>query len=530
MATIKMGLNTDITSIGVLPILDICDENSIRIVIDKATSSNTMVISAKIRQQSDFTVLKTLIGSGSFSIDVSTYEDLKIECIVFSSSTNIVRVMASSFDVIDQHALVPNTQPSSATEDAFGRLRISEEFTLGDYKHIYGLDPNFVDTLLNGGTVTDLTNQACVRLATSNNLASSAVHQTKMYHNYMPGKSQLIKSTINFYSATPNVTKRTGYFDDLNGIFFEQAGDGTLSFVIRTNTSGVVSDARKVTQSQWNVDTCSTSIAGISTDGSNYGSVGSWNLDITKTQIFFIDFQWLGVGRVRCGFVHNGNTIIAHEFYNNNVLPSVYMATPNLPVRCEIRNTGATSGAFFDQICASVASEGGYMESGVDWALDAGVTAQVVPTTSDYPIIAIRLKNSFKSYPNRVTVRMGNVSMYADSNPVYWKLIKLPNLAAITLSSPTWTSVSNDSAVEYTVLGTAISGGDVQDAGFVGTSSPGGSAKGTGTSTPNSPSTSKKNFITQNYDSTDSEIYVITAHAIGASANVWATIQWREIY
>jgi hypothetical protein len=31
--------------------------------------------------------------------------------------------------------------------DAFGRLRISEAFTLGDYKHTYGIDPNFRDTL-----------------------------------------------------------------------------------------------------------------------------------------------------------------------------------------------------------------------------------------------------------------------------------------------------------------------------------------------------------------------------------------------
>ncbi|NBP16069.1 hypothetical protein EBU95_17040, partial [bacterium] len=209
--------------------------------------------------------------------------------------------------------------------DAFGRLRVSEAFTLGDYKHTYGIDPNFRDTLSNGGTVTHITNQAAARLATSNNASSRAVHQTKQYHNYMPGKSQLIKSTINFYSATANVTKRTGYYDDLNGIYFEQIGSGELAFVIRTDTSGTASDARRAIQSSWNKDKC---------DGT--GASG-FNLDITKTQIFWIDFQWLGVGRVRCGFVHNGVMIVAHEFYNSNNLPVVYMSNPNLPVRCEIR-------------------------------------------------------------------------------------------------------------------------------------------------------------------------------------------------
>jgi hypothetical protein len=84
--------------------------------------------------------------------------------------------------------------------------------------------------------------------------------------------------------------------------------------------------------------------------------------------------------------------------------------------------------------------------------------------------------------------------------------------------------------VEYTILGTSFTGGEAQDTGFVGTSSPGGSAKGTGTSTPNSSSTAKKNFINQNQDSSDSEIYLIACRAINASANVWVSVQWREIY
>ena len=403
--------------------------------------------------------------------------------------------------------------------DAFGRLRVSEAFTLGDYKHTYGIDPNFRDTLSNGGTVTHNTNQAAARLATSNNANSRAIHQTKMYHNYMPGKSQLIKSTINFYSAIANVTKRTGYYDDLNGIYFEQTGTGELAFVIRTNTSGTASDARRAIQSSWNKDRC---------DGT--GASG-FNLDITKTQIFWTDFQWLGVGRVRCGFVHDGVMIVAHEFYNSNNLPVVYMSNPNLPVRCEIRNTGATAGGYFDQICSTVVSEGGYVESGIDFSADSGQTGQSITVANGvYPILAIRLKNAFRGYPNRVTVRSGNINVYAEDYPAYWALLKLSGLSAITLSSSTWTSANADSAVEYNLTATAFTGGDRIDGGIVGTTSPGGSAKGTGTAPVNQPSNAKKNFIAQNYDSTDSEIYVVCGKAIGGTANLWVDFQWREIY
>jgi len=403
--------------------------------------------------------------------------------------------------------------------DAFGRLRVSEAFTLGDYKHTYGIDPNFRNTLSNGGTVTHITNQAAARLATTNDASSRAIHQTKMYHNYMPGKSQLIKSTINFYSATANVTKRTGYYDDLNGIYFEQTGTGELAFVIRTDTSGTASDARRAIQSSWNKDRC---------DGT--GPSG-FNLDITKTQIFFTDFQWLGVGRVRCGFVHDGQIIVAHEFYNSNNLPTVYMSNPNLPIRCEILNTGATAGAFFDQICGTVVSEGGYVESGIDFSIDSGQTSQSVTVANGmYPVVAIRLKNNFRGYPNRVVVRSGNINVYAEDFPAYWALFKLSDLSAITLSSSTWISASADSAVEYNLTATAFTGGDRIDGGIVGTTSPGGSAKGTGTAPVNQPSNAKKNFIAQNQDSTDSEIYVVCGKAIGGTANLWVDFQWREIY
>jgi hypothetical protein len=404
-------------------------------------------------------------------------------------------------------------------QDAFGRLRVSEAFTLGDYKHTYGIDPNFRDSLINGGTVTHIVNQAAARLATSNDSNSRAVHQTKMYHNYMPGKSQLIKSTINFYTATSNVTKRTGYFDDLNGIYFEQNGDGVLSFAVRTNTSGTASDARKIPQDEWNKDKC---------DGT--GASG-FNLDITKTQIVFIDFQWLGVGRIRCGFVHDGQMIIAHEFYNSNNLPVVYMSNPNLPVRCEILNTGTSTGGYFDQICSTVVSEGGYVESGIDFSADSGQTSQSITVANGmYPIMAIRLKNSFRGYPNRVVVRSGNINVYAQDFPAYWALYKLDNLSEITLSSPTWTSANDDCAVEYSLNAIAFTGGDRMDGGIVGAASPGGSAKGSGTAPVNQPSNAKKNFIAQNLDSTDSEIYLVCGKAIGGTANLWVDFQWREIY
>jgi hypothetical protein len=397
--------------------------------------------------------------------------------------------------------------------DAFGRLRISEPYTLGDYKHLYGLDPNFLDITANGGNITFQTDQACARLATTTTANSSAIHQTKFYHQYMPGKSQLIYTTFNLYAATPGVTKRSGYYDNDNGVIFQQDGDGTLKFIIRTNTSGSPVDAEIVSQANWNVDKC------------NGTGPSGFNLDITKTQILFIELQWLGVGRVRVGFVHAGNFVVAHEFYHDNVLSVVYMSNPNLPVRCEIVSSGSNPAAYFDQICSTVLSEGGYVESGQNWSA-LNTTLRSLASGVSLPLFAIRLKDTFNTYENRMIVRLDNYNIFSTKEPLTYQVIKLPNAAALTTGTA-WVTVDTDSGVEYNIGATAYSGGDVIASGYV----PASASGKEGIANNANPSVAKKNYIVQNYTSTDSEIYMVYATNIGTTTTTaGVSMQWREIY
>lgn len=402
--------------------------------------------------------------------------------------------------------------------DAFGRQMVSVPYTLGDYKHIYGIDPNFLEYAVNGATIDYVSNQAAARLTTSSNTASRIVHQSKFYHHYMPGKSQIILSSFNFYQATTNVTKRTGYFDDNNGIFFEQTGDGTLSFVVRSYVSGSPVETR-VTQSNWNRNKC------------NGVGPNAFTLDITKTQLFFTDFQWLGVGRVRVGFVHQGEYITAHVFDHSNNLPTVYMSTPNLPIRCEIFNTGATSGAFMDQICSTVMSEGGYVEAGSDWAVSSP-SLRSLAAGATLPVLAIRLKNSFKGYANRMIVKSGQINVLSTGANVKYRFIKLPNISQLNVNGTSWVSVDADSGVEYMATATAFTDGDEFNSGFVAASSQNVVQAQAGAPTPSMPSNAKKNYIVQNYDSSDSEIYVVAVTNIHGSdpTTVGVAIQWREVY
>lgn len=404
----------------------------------------------------------------------------------------------------------------NASVDAFGRQRVSEPFTLGDYKHVFGIEDQLFINKTNGdGNITNNINHSSTILSATTS-GSYAIHQSKMYHHYMPGKSQVILESFVFGAAVSGSTKRIGYFDDYNGIFLEQDATGSLQFVIRSATNGTGSlTEQRVKQQNWNVNTL------LSDD---------FNLDITKTQLLYIDFQWLAVGRVRCGFVHKGVTFICHVFDHTNILNVAYMQNPNLPVRCEIRNSVNTIiASSMEQICSTVMSEGGYAESGKAYSV-SNETFRTLTSGSTLPVLAIRLKNSVNGLPNRAFVRIQEAAIFTDQQSIRYLLTKLPSGSMLTTASA-WIPVdNNDSVVEYNVSATAYSDGKPLLTGFVGANSLNINQANPLVQT-HAGVSNKQNFIAQNYTSTDSEIYVLVAKNMTAdSTNIGGTMLWSEIY
>lgn len=404
----------------------------------------------------------------------------------------------------------------AANKDAFGRLRSSEPYTLNDYSFVKSIDTQFLANTENGGTIVINTRRASANLSTTSSTNSVAIHQSRMYHHYMPGKSQLILCSFNLHGNTANVTKRVGYFDSNNGIYLEQTGDGVLNWVLRSDVTGSIEE-RRIPQSSWSLDPC---------DGN--GKSG-FNLLASKTQLLFMDFQWLGVGTVRCGFGHDGYYVVAHEFYNSNNLDSVYMSNPSLPVRYEIRNTGVTTGGVLEQICSSVQSEGGYVEAGRDWSVTSNAKSVLAGTS--IPIIAFRLKNTFDGNPNHATVRIKAVEVLSTADNIKYKVLRLPDAGFISVGANTWTSVSSDSAVEYINEAFAHTDGQEFISGFVSASSQNEQKPISGPASLQEGPTARKNYITQNIQSSNSQIYILVANNIGTTATtVYASVGWREVY
>ena len=239
------------------------------------------------------------------------------------------------------------TLAGSPQLDAFGRLRVSNPFTLFDSQQRFGLDTSFRSNVVSGGSVTFIPTQSSANLTVTNTTGSFAARETAYTFKYQPGKSLLTMMTFTMAPASPgNTRQRVGYFGTDNGFYVELANG--LELVQRSNVTGTIAFSN-VAQINWNGDKL-------------FGNGPSGQiLDITKSQILWIDMEWLGVGSVRMGFIINGIFITCHTFHHANLFVGAYITTACLPVRYEIQtlNGAAPATSNLTQICSTVMSEGG---------------------------------------------------------------------------------------------------------------------------------------------------------------------------
>ena len=365
---------------------------------------------------------------------------------------NVLRLYFNQIDnlfgqLMASGSSVPITFPPTAL-DAFGRLQVAAPYTLFDSQSRYAADNQFDTSTTGTGSTTFNTNQSSVSLSVTSGGVGSVVRQTFRSFSYQPGKGLLVLATFQMDSSnSANLSQKVGYFNAQNGVFFSKV-DGTNAFTLRSYTSGAVDDTRTVAQSAWNGDKL---------DGTGASGL---TLDLTHPQILWMDFEWLGVGSVRCGFIINGQYIVCHTFNTANVYgTTVYMTTAILPVRYEITTTTSAVAATLTQICSSVISEGGYEATSVEHSASmTNLTASSYLTTSYKPLISIRLASG----------RTGAVVLPTTLNflPSTADNFQIALVKNATLSTPSWSAVASDSNVEYDISSTSYTGGTLVYAEF----------------------------------------------------------------
>jgi hypothetical protein len=325
--------------------------------------------------------------------------------------------------------------------DAFNRLRVSNPLTLFDSSHRYADNNLWVNSITGTAAATFNANEGLVDLTVGSANGDQIIRETIKVFSYQPGKSLLVMNTFIFGTAKANLRQRAGYYGEANGIYFER--EGSINYMVeRSSVTGAPINTR-VAQANWNQDKL---------DGSGPSGLV---LDASKAQILYMDIEWLGLGTVRTGFIINGAFVPCHNFDHANLINTTYITTASLPLRYEMTNLAATTGAStLKQVCSTVISEGGYELRGAQLSAGNTITAPTTLTTAGtfYPIVSIRLKTTRLD----AIVILTAISILGISNNANYKW---EVVASGTTTGGTWVSAGTNSAVEYNITGTAFTVG-----------------------------------------------------------------------
>lgn len=364
--------------------------------------------------------------------------------------------------------------------DAFGRLRTSEPFTTFNYYP----SPAYIDTSDNDVWVRDASNGGSISYDASSNLIDLdisggagtnkyAIRTTKVPMDYQPGKSRLIMMSGVMMTPVPasgeQIFSRVGFMDVsaqniTAGVWFEVDGsNSTLNWCESIqNGSGNYTEI-KVPHTSWNIDRF---------NGSGPSGKSLLFSNMNKVILIVIDQEWLGVGRLRCGFNIDGVTYYAHAF-THQTHSYAYTASPRQRLGYEIlTGTNGTAPAItytLKQICCTSMSEGGFFPLGTRNSVSSDV-AGMSPAANKL-FLAIRLKSG-TNYKNGLIKPIGiDIVNTANATAGYeLRLLSSINGTAIgtPISDASFSDISNSIVRRYapsTVV--TITGGYVIHSGFV---------------------------------------------------------------
>ena len=170
----------------------------------------------------------------------------------------------------------------------------------------------------------------------------SSTYQLAGYISVTPGSSTVTGVTVNNSSTLFSKQLAPGDFIVIKGMSYRVwsiASDTSMTIVpayrggqASTQTLYAKTTELRIPQSLFNTDRL---------DGT--GPSG-FNVDLTKMQMFYIDYSWYGAGFVRFGIRGpDGNIIYCHRLVNNNVNFQAYMRSGNLPGRYETNTYGKSA-------------------------------------------------------------------------------------------------------------------------------------------------------------------------------------------
>lgn len=507
------------------------------LILTILSTTDSLAGGIQIQFSDDNSTWITLYTDTYFSTNIFTKNYLLIKkyyrIIYYNSSPTGTFSITSRLSPNLDSSIVQNTSISvfdnnaENTLDAFARLRVSYPTTILDIRFPGQNDgsANFLKNNLQissnaSGSYTGTYGNSKLTVDASG--AGYYISQSRNYCIYQPGKSLLFMASGIIDPSNNNYTTRIGYFDNVvpltnplvvrNGLYFEYSG-GVCSVNIKNNTT------TQIFQSDWNIDKLNgTGLSGLT-------------LDFRKTQLFVMDMEWLGVGRIRFGFYAYGKIQYCHQVTNINILTEPYTNSINLPICYSIHSTvGGGSSNNFKQICSTVISEGGYAPLGRPFSISTGSPTSVqIAANVEEPILFLRGNVANSNYYHQNIIPSGLSMICSATNDLVLYKLEYFLAGTYTGTQPTWTNVNNNySVAQYAgnlATGYNNTNAITLDQGYF-------YGRGTNTFSPlGDVFTSQVLQVTSNITN-DSDILVLTATFVASSGttNVLGTLSWQELY
>jgi hypothetical protein len=404
-----------------------------------------------------------------------------------------------------QRPKIPNVSQngfSSFRTDLFGRIKTSEAYTVFESIHRYEKSADFSEYTSGTASITYLEHESALSLAVGSNSGDTVTLESFKVFPFQTGKSLQIMQTFSLGEPKENLRQRVGYFSRTNGIYLEKDGNQT-NIVWRSFVTGSLVETR-IAQQDWNIDAL---------DGEG---PSDYVLDLTKSQMLWIELTSMNSGSARIGFAIDGFYIPVHQINNSNNRTTPLFTTASLPMRFEITNTGSTIGtSAMKQMSSAVISNGGIAKQTEQWTV---VTNGEVTVGEEYtPLVALRLASGRTD----AVVTTSALNIYPVSNDDFeWALIKNPT----TFTGGTWTTYYPKNNVQFNKTATSMSGGVALFQGFFGSQNqnPVPMAE-----------QSTDNFAYQlgrtNTDSPVSDVFVLCCRVVNGTGTVKASLSWYDI-
>ena len=444
-------------------------------------------------------VSSSAISSVAFNIEAQV--DVHFQQVILSDPDN-----PDNRQKVDRFGATVNTFTSgSPAFTPFGAMVVGQTQIIKEYRFTYDIEAtSFWDRSTGGGSLTHEPLRATVHASTGTTAGDSVARTSHFYHPYIPGIGNSVEMSIELGDiGKTNLERCWGIFDDDNGIFFRHDENG-LNVVIRTNITGTPTEVA-INQVDFSDDPV---------DGTD--SLGL-TLDVTKGNIYYIDFQWLGAGRVNFGiFSPEGERILMHVMTHANTVALPYIQTATLPIAIEQINNGAVvSGSEMRWLCGTVFHTSLTNPDTQKYATSIlpKSTIAEVPVVSFRPALTVISGQTNRALASFESLRIVNTSSEPALVSIY---------AGNTLTGAVFARVSN-SVLEEDTTATALAGGRKVNSMVI-------APNATEKIMASDDTSAHALALFLNADGTTQRVFTITAQSLtGASTSIAAGVNWGEL-